>query len=50
MFVAHTFYALHMDIGPLGEREVDWSDFGDLDPRQPNGLWDEAKQFAVRPG
>ena len=35
MFVAHTFYALLMDIGPLGERELDWSAFADLDPRQP---------------
>ena len=35
VFVAHTFYALLMDIGPLGGRELDWSAFGDLDPRQP---------------
>ena len=28
VLVAHTFYALLMDIGPLGERELDWSAFG----------------------
>ena len=32
---SHTFYALLMDIEPLGQRELDWSAFGDLDPRQP---------------
>ena len=35
MFVAHTFYAVLMDIGPLGGRELDWSASADLDPRQP---------------